>query len=95
MTPIHTAYNNRETLEMLVLKFNADVNAQTNEGKTALMLAAHERIYMIVLCLLNDLGANPRLKDNQGHTALWYAENGVESPSQAYAVMRMLESRIH
>lgn len=94
MTPIHVAYNNRETLEMLVLKFNVNVNAQTNDGKTALMLAAHERIYMNVLCLLNDLGADPLLQDNQGHTALWYAENGVESPLQAYAVIRMLESRI-
>jgi ankyrin repeat protein len=80
-----------DTAAILVKKFKADVNAQDEDGTTPLMLAAHTRTSVNVRCLLNDLQANPLLRNRKGRDALWFAKNGTDAPAQARTVVRMIE----
>jgi ankyrin repeat protein len=58
-----------------LLKKGADPNAEVRNWVTPLMYAALD-LYPDVVELLLNYGANPSLKDYQGHNALWYAEKG-------------------
>lgn len=53
----------------MLLDSGADINAQDNDGKTALMLASEDDKADTVSYLL-ELGANPHIKDKNGKTAL-------------------------
>lgn len=56
----------------LLLKAGANINAQANDGSTALMLAANNGKVAVVELLLNQK-ANAYAKDSKGATALDYA----------------------
>lgn len=66
------AYKNIVTL--LVDK-GADINAQDNGGNTLLMKVAKMKTpaYQTILRVLNELGANPNMRDQYGKTAADYA----------------------
>ena len=79
-TPLFIAVRDGQTeaAKLLVYK-EANVNAQTNLGATALLMAVtqpfpteQERVALISYLLNND--ANPTLQDVYGHTPLYYAE---------------------
>ena len=96
MTPLHILFevsNERQSAITLVRKFGADVDARNNQGITPLMLAAHTRTYVNVRTLLDDLKANPLLRDCRGHDALWFAKTGTDTPTQARAVVRLIETK--
>ena len=67
------------TLHDLILE-NFDVNAVDRIGATALMYAARNNQIECIKVLL-DAGANPSLKTNKGHTAMWFAENNSHAES--------------
>ena len=93
-TPLHALFkacNQRETATLLVKKFNVDVNAQDSNGMTALMYAAGSRQFVNVRMLLDELKANPLLRNIDGDSALDLAQSGYDAPAQARAVIRMLE----
>ena len=95
-TPLHTLFKacgKRETAIILVKKFKVDVDAQDNNGMTALMHAAGSRQFVDVRMLLDDLKANPLLCNIDGDDALYMAKTGDDSPAQARAVIRLLESK--
>jgi ankyrin repeat protein len=59
-----------------LLKARANINLQNKEGKTALILAAQYGGDPRVITLLLQNGANARLEDNTGRTALdWFDLN--------------------
>jgi ankyrin repeat protein len=61
----------------------ADVNAQSKEGVTALMIAAARNVAPMIGLLLQS-GARPDLKSAQGQTAAEIAEqNGAEAAAKA------------
>lgn len=64
-TPLHQAVNQPETLKVL-LEHSADVNAQDNEGKTALHLAAFVHNKRSIRILLSH-GANKAIKCINGN----------------------------
>ena len=61
--------NEDMVLVSLLLKFGADINAQDNEGMTALMRAVVKDSYILTGQLL-EKKAKTNLKDKQGRTAL-------------------------
>lgn len=63
-----------------LIKENLDVNAVDGIGATALMYAARNNQIECIKTLL-DAGANPSLKTNKGHTAMWFAENNSHAAS--------------
>jgi hypothetical protein len=63
-----------ECLKELV-RAGADCNAQDDQGRSILMLAAFEGDAEIVGTILAS-GANPMLRDNDGYSVLTYAEEG-------------------
>ena len=71
---LHTAANKGclQSCELLI-RYGAEINAQTREGATALHLAARAGHAEVVLLLLKYL-ANHTLQDAQGHTAMHYAQ---------------------
>jgi uncharacterized protein len=95
-TPLHALFEvclKEDTATVLVKRYKADVDAQDNDGVTPLMLAAHARAFVNVKALLENLNANPLLCDRKGHDALWYAKDGIDAPTQARAVIRLIETR--
>jgi ankyrin repeat protein len=59
-----------------LLKARANINLQNKEGKTALILAAQYGGDPRVITLLLQNGANAKLEDNTGRTALdWFDLN--------------------
>jgi hypothetical protein len=56
-----------------LIRYGAEINAQTREGATALHLAARAGHAEVALLLLKYL-ANHTLQDVQGHTAMHYAQ---------------------
>lgn len=95
-TPLHAmfaSFSQRWSATVLVQEFGADVNAVDKDGITPLMLAAKMRTFVNVKILLEDLNANPLLTDHKGHDALWFANNGRETPAQAHAVIRLIEAK--
>lgn len=65
------SYNNINAVKVL-LKNNANVNAQNNYGKTALMLACYNGNLEITKMLL-EAGADKNIKDDNKYDALYYA----------------------
>lgn len=68
--------NSKEFVDLL-LSYNANVDAKDNEGKTTLMFAARERNKEAAETLLK-AGADPKLKDYYGFTALDYSKKWGE-----------------
>lgn len=66
-----THHENTDAIEMLVQK-GAEIDAQENSGKTALMRAAYFQNEKGVKKLL-ELGTNLEIVDNEGYTAIFYA----------------------
>jgi len=83
-TPLHWAFANRENTALL-LGAGADVNAQANDGRTALYLAASQHYSTAVFELLLEKGADPNLATTGGRTPLMAAAGGGE-----VAMMRRL-----
>ena len=82
-TALHHAasYGQISTLKILLnsgLYFSAgalDVNQKNTVGETALMLAAQYGARPAIEVLVNS-GADKTITNNDGHTALWYLDNG-------------------
>ncbi|MBF01234.1 MAG: hypothetical protein CMP77_14845 [Flavobacterium sp.] len=85
MTPLCVAIckGDLETVKKFI-EYGADVNEKSN-GATPLMLAArYNQVEMIKLLLEN--GANLRLEDQKGFTAIKYAE--LSNAKEALAVLK-------
>lgn len=67
------AYYSGRTICSMLIDYGADVNAISNEGVTALMLAA-QNAKLDVIELLLSKGAKAEVKDKNGKTAFNYAE---------------------
>lgn len=66
-------YCQSSAVAQLLINHGADVNAKTNTGRTALMMAAIEGLVGMTEALLK-AGINIDEKDNDGNTALMHAE---------------------
>ena len=73
--PLHWAFTDREKTSLL-LERGAELNAQANDGRTALYLAASQRNSDAVLELLLEKGADPNLATTNGRTPLMSAASG-------------------
>lgn len=73
---IACAYYGGIPLCRVLLNHGADINAVTNTGETALMLAASNAKSDLVKYLL-EKGANPKLLNKDGKAALDYAQKAV------------------
>jgi hypothetical protein len=62
----------------LLLEKGANVNVQTDEGVTPLMISAAKGHIESVKILLSSPGINPHLKDNNGKNALHHADSGSQ-----------------
>lgn len=56
----------------------ADIHARDNYGRSVLIYAALMGPEEVVLVLCK-MGADPNVKDNEGHTAIWYAQERSRS----------------
>ncbi|MFN7920171.1 MAG: ankyrin repeat domain-containing protein [Bryobacteraceae bacterium] len=74
-TPLHWAFANLEKTELLLAR-GANVNAQANDGRTALYSAASQRNTDAVLKLLLSKGAKVDLATTNGRTPLMAAAGG-------------------
>jgi ankyrin repeat protein len=60
----------------VLLSGNPDINTVNSEGKTALIIAAGNAAYADTITLLLNAGADAKLEDNTGRTALdWFDMN--------------------
>jgi ankyrin repeat protein len=75
--PLHWAFASTERTSLLLTR-GANVNAQPNDGRTALYLAASQHHSENVLDLLLAKGANPNLATTNGRTPLMAAAAGGE-----------------
>jgi ankyrin repeat protein len=82
---LHAAGKGAVRIMKLLLARGADIEAQDEEGKTALMLAAREGQSRMVELLLAH-GAKADHADNQGKTVLMYAAGGAGEGISAGAV---------
>lgn len=64
--------NNARLCAEILINAGIDINAQTREGKTALMFAIEERAYETAFLLI-ERQAHIELKDKEGRTVLFYA----------------------
>ena len=93
---VNAKANNGATALMLAVEFNdnpeilkellnagADVNAQDGEKMTALMLAARYNSHKAVAALL-EKGANKSHKDQNGHDALWHAQDSARKGQRRF-----------
>ena len=70
------------------------VNSQNGNGTTTLMNVAQStspNALAIVQYLLTIPGININLTDNQGHTALWYAQNSLATPAIRLEIIKALD----
>lgn len=80
-TPLHYAATNGHLEVMnLLLEENAYIDAASPNGTTPLMMAAHYSTELAVKLLL-DAGADPMLRNDQGLSALDFANRGNRSAS--------------
>lgn len=88
-TPLHAAasYGHRDLLKLLVQK-GGDINVQDNEGDTPLH---HTEDVETATMMVEQLGANPKLKNAEGQTAADFVEEEDEFPELA----RYLRSLSH
>lgn len=87
---IACAYYGGIPMVRLLLQYGADINAVTNDGVTALMMAAQSAKSDLVAYLLAN-GAIAAAKDAQGKTALDYAN---KAQVDEYAIKSMPESKV-
>lgn len=71
---IATSNNSVEVVKLLI-DAGADVDARSEKGTTALMLAAKNSKGVDVINLLLEKGADVNARDDKGNTALTYATN--------------------
>ena len=64
-----------------LLEAGAEVNAQDEDGATALMYAARDAGLGVVDVLL-DFNANVHDKDKKGHNALWYVKKSKDESKE-------------
>jgi len=66
----------RPEVVQAILRGNPDINAVNDEGKSALILAAENVENPAIITILLNAGANAKLEDNTGRTALdWFDMN--------------------
>lgn len=87
---IASAYYGGIPMVRLLLQYGADINAVTNDGVTALMMAAQSAKSDLVAYLLEH-GAIAAAKDAQGKTALDYAN---KAQVDEYTIKSMPESKV-
>jgi ankyrin repeat protein len=69
-------FTGRPEIVQFLLQYKPDVNAVDVNHKTALILAAANTRHSEVISLLLNAGANAKLEDNTGRTALdWFDQN--------------------
>ncbi|MBR5998086.1 MAG: ankyrin repeat domain-containing protein [Deltaproteobacteria bacterium] len=89
-------YNRHGETIRALLAAGSEVNARNGEGKTALMRAAAYNNLDVVHMLL-DAGADKSLEDNDGHNALWHAQESVragyrsEGQEEGPKIVRLLQ----
>lgn len=67
MTPfMYAIYNDREEYAKELISFDADVDAQDEDGKTSLMLAAEMNNWNLIVFLIEDVNADMFIQDNDG-----------------------------
>ncbi|KAF5546167.1 Pfs NACHT ankyrin domain-containing protein [Fusarium phyllophilum] len=90
LTPLHTAvdFGNRDVIKTLI-KHGAQLDATDNNGQTPLHIASMKRPFSPPVSLLLDLGADPKLADKKGYTALHFAVQAGHDP--ALAVIPLLQ----
>ena len=57
----------KETAELVIKEYGADLNKKNKDGDTPLHKAARER-NTVVICVLIEAGADLNIKNNNGHT---------------------------
>ena len=82
-TAIVSLLNPRIEVVQSLLDRGADINAQTEEGSTLLMIAVTYGNTRLAMFLL-DKGADPFIKNKEGETALSLAENVIKGRWRAY-----------
>lgn len=91
-TPLHyAATGGHEELIMLLVENNAYIDAESPNGSTPLMMAAMYGSEQSVKLLLQE-GADPRLKNQQGLTALDFAQRG-KRPDAVEAIAAAIRSK--
>ncbi|KAF5686191.1 ankyrin repeat [Fusarium denticulatum] len=90
LTPLHTAvdFGNRDVIKNLI-KHGAQMDAIDNNGQTPLHIASMKRPFPPPVSLLLSLGADPKLADKKGCTALHFAVQAGHDP--ALAVIPLLQ----
>ncbi|CZR41768.1 uncharacterized protein FPRO_11358 [Fusarium proliferatum ET1] len=86
LTPLHTAvdFGHRDVILNLV-RHGAQLDARDHNGQTPLHIASMKRPFPPPVSLLLDLGADPKLADEKGYTALHFAVEAGHDPSLAIA----------
>ncbi|CVL05254.1 uncharacterized protein FMAN_10885 [Fusarium mangiferae] len=84
LTPLHTAvdFGHRDVILNLI-KHGARLDARDYHGQTPLHIASMKRPFPPPVALLLDLGADPKLADEKGYTALHFAVEAGHDPSLA------------
>lgn len=75
----------------LLIARGADINKQTNNGWTALMLATEDACgykYTEIVRTLLECGADRNLRNNDGHTALMLAEKNCNTNKDLIALLK-------
>lgn len=84
LTPLHTAvdFGHRDVILNLI-RHGARLNARDHSGQTPLHIASMKRPFPPPVSLLLHLGADPKLADEKGYTALHFAVEAGHDPSLA------------
>ncbi|KAF5615103.1 ankyrin repeat [Fusarium sp. NRRL 52700] len=84
LSPLHTAvdFGQRDVIQTLV-RHGAQLDARDHNGQTPLHIASMKRPFPPPVSLLLDLGADHKLADKNGNTALHFAVQGGHDPALA------------
>jgi ankyrin repeat protein len=94
-TPLHYAATSGSVdIIRLLLEHHAYIDAESPNGTTPLMMAAHYGTAQATKWLLEE-GADPLMRNQQGLSALDFARNGPNRESEAYvaAFVRAAEAK--
>ncbi len=75
----------------LLMQHGVRINAQDNEGNTALMMAVAKGDSYDFIRVLLDAGANPNIKNKAGKTALQIARNEIDSDYWRNKTVKLLK----
>lgn len=76
-TPLHCAvYNSHIEISQFLLQFPLNINAQNNDGETALFYAARKGNIILIKLLLSH-GADKEIKDKYNEKAVDHAKNAI------------------